>query len=499
VFAYNLGLSSVGIAVVLVHYWVPANYPGASLPFAEALGAVVMALIAWAFWAWSVTIPRSGGIYAFVSRGVSPAVGFAVSFVDSICWLFYNALAATFLTSVALGPLLFAVGIKTGNKNFVGAAIYVQRPLIEFLIGTLAIAISALVLVKGMRTFFRLQTALFIAAIFGTAVTIAILWNASPANFHNDFTKAIAPWINDPGLLASATQGSIFSMRFTVFASVWPILSFVGSIFSVNIGGEIRHVQKSQAIGMFGSILVSAALMILISLPADAVFGKEFQSHLLTLAGTNPLPVTPYITVLAAFTTHSIIGAIVVCVAFFAWAFFWLPATLVYAARSVLAWSFDRLTPSNWGFVHPQWHTPVTAIMIVALLNVGFLALFLFAPFFGTLVLVLAAMLAWIPTMIGAILFPFRRKDLYNQSYLAGKSILGMPVLSVAGTTGLLATGALATRLWNDPIAAGHSPQSLLTIAALFMVGLGWYWIAYYIRKRQGIDLSRAFQQIPIE
>ena len=499
VFTYNLGLSSVGIAVVLVHYWVPANYPGANLPLAEAFGAVAMGLIAWAFWAWSVTIPRSGGIYAFVSRGFNPAIGFAVSFVDSICWLFYNALAATFLTSVALAPLLFAMGIKLGNKNLIAAAIYIQRPVMEFLIGSVAIAVAAFVLMRGMQAFFRLQVALFIAAMVGTGVTIAMLWNASPTKFHNDFINAISPWINDPSLRASTAQAGIFSLKFTIFAAVWPILSFVGSIFSVNIGGEIRQIQKSQAIGMFGSIAVSAVLMILISAPSNAVFGTGFQTQLLALANTNSLPVTPYITVLAAFTSHSITGTVFVCLAFFAWAFFWLPATLIYAARSVLAWSFDRLTPAGWGFVHPQWHTPVTAIVIVGLLNVGFLALFLFAPFFATLVLVLAAMLAWIPTMIGAILFPFTRKELYEQSYLAGKRILGLPVLSVAGGTGLAATCTLVFRLWNDPIAAGHSPQSLLTISALFIIGLGWYFIVHRIRKRQGIDLSRAFRQIPIE
>ena len=33
-------------------------------------------------------------------------------------------------------------------------------------------------------------------------------------------------------------------------------------------------------------------------------------------------------------------------------------ATLVYAARTVLAWSFDRLTPAQWGYVHPRLHSP---------------------------------------------------------------------------------------------------------------------------------------------
>ncbi|MCX6621210.1 MAG: hypothetical protein NTY38_09030, partial [Acidobacteria bacterium] len=104
VFTYNLGLASVGIAVTLAHFSVPANYPGANLPLAEFIAAVFMASMAFTFWCWSAVIPRSGGIYAFLSRGLNPAVGFAVSFVDSFTWLFYNALAATYITSIGIAP-----------------------------------------------------------------------------------------------------------------------------------------------------------------------------------------------------------------------------------------------------------------------------------------------------------------------------------------------------------------------------------------------------------
>jgi amino acid transporter len=68
VFVYNFGLISVGIAISLAHFNVPGNYPGASIPWAELLAAAFMAAIAWGFWCWSVAVPRSGGVYAYVSR-----------------------------------------------------------------------------------------------------------------------------------------------------------------------------------------------------------------------------------------------------------------------------------------------------------------------------------------------------------------------------------------------------------------------------------------------
>jgi divalent metal cation (Fe/Co/Zn/Cd) transporter len=59
--------------------------------------------------------------------------------------------------------------------------------------------------------------------------------------------------------------------------------------------------------------------------------------------------------------------------------------------------------------------------------------------------------------------------------------------------------------LWNDPIAAGpliHPSkmpvEAWITLGAL-IVGTAWYIGAKAYRKRQGIDISLAFHQIPIE
>ena len=141
-FTYNLGLASVGIAVTLAHFWVPANYPGANLPLAEVIAAVFMAAMAFTFWCWSAVIPRSGGIYAFLSRGLNPAVGFGVGFVDSFTWLFYNALAATYVTSIGIAPALFSIGILTGKREIVEWAFVTQRPSVQFAIGAVAILLA---------------------------------------------------------------------------------------------------------------------------------------------------------------------------------------------------------------------------------------------------------------------------------------------------------------------------------------------------------------------
>jgi amino acid transporter len=303
-------------------------------------------------------------------------------------------------------------------------------------------------------------------------------------------------------LSSTSTTPWRFSWQATLLAAVWPVLSYVGSIFSVNIGGEVRNSANSQAVGMFGSILVAAAVMAVLSLCGDHVFGQEFQAVLGTFAqgeGGKALPLPPYYSLLAALATGSPVLAVVLCIGFLAWAFFWIPATMVYATRAIIAWSFDRVAPAALGYVHPARHTPVTAITAVVVANLLFLMLFLFTPFFGTLVLVLAAMLAWIPTMLGAIIFPFHRPELFARCGMAHSRCLGISTMVVAGGLGLAAVLLLTVLLWNDNVAAGHSPQSLGTIGVVFGVGLLWYLVAREFRRRQGLELKRAFQEIPIE
>ena len=313
-----------------------------------------------------------------------------------------------------------------------------------------------------MRIFFNFQKILFAIALIGTAVTCAVLLSTRPQDYNALFERAFEPFAAGAmgTLRASSVESAGFSLKMTVMASVWPLLSgSVGTIFSVNIGGEIQNVRRSQAYGMFGSLLVSTVLMVLLSSLGDRAFGREFQAALGRLPAApagGSLPVAPYFSLLAAVAAPHWSLALLICLGFAAWAFFWLPATLVYAARTLLAWSFDRVAPAPLGNVHPRWHTPTTALAVVVSANLIFLALFLFTDFFASLVLVLAAMLAWIPTMYAAIVFPYKNRRLFESSAIANLRFAGLPLMSIAGVLGLISVLILTVMLWNDSVAAGH-------------------------------------------
>jgi APA family basic amino acid/polyamine antiporter len=499
VFIYNLGLISIGIALSLTQSLGAPFYPGASRAWACIVGAALMGVIAIGFWIWSLAIPRSGGIYAFLSRGASPGLGFALSFVDSFTWLFYNSLAATLVSKVGLGPLFFSLHRATGSTTFLRCATGMASTHVQFIVGVLALAITTLILVRGMRSFFFFQLVLFCVALVGTLATATALAFIKPDAF-------ATAWTSVAGDLALPSYAEVcrsdatpaFSTAATLRLAMWPFLSFVGCVFSISIGGEVQNIRRSQAVGMFGSLVFAAVLLTILLALSDRAFGVTFVSQVWVNDATRGHSVGFYLPTLVAIGSSPWVGALA-SVSFIAWAFFWIPATCVYSGRTVLAWSLDRLAPASLGYVHERFHTPVTAVCVVALANCLMLALFLYTSFFGTLVLVLAAMFAWLLTLGAGVVLPWSRKSLFQRTDAARLTLGGVPAMTVFCTLSLLCTSAIIGLLWTDPIAAGHDWKSLVTIALLFGIGISWYLLSFRRRKRRGINVAAAFSEIPIE
>lgn len=60
-FIYNLGVVSIGLGVGSMLYYGPAFYPQGDLIWGCVLAGFAMALIAFGFITWTITLPRSGG------------------------------------------------------------------------------------------------------------------------------------------------------------------------------------------------------------------------------------------------------------------------------------------------------------------------------------------------------------------------------------------------------------------------------------------------------
>jgi len=509
-FIYNFGLISVGLGVASIMLYGPAFYPGGDLIQACLLAAVLMGFIAFGWITWSTTLPRSGGIYVFASRILPPGLALTLSLVEITAWLFYCAIAAYWIVYLGISPAFSFIGYLTGDEVWANAAGWVMEPWPLFVIGSLILAASGLILSAGMKFYLATQRIILTAALIGSVILIVVLSGGTNEEFIVSFNSLMGPILGTENpyqaIIASgkengwAWDGSS-DLEQTWLVSNWPFLPLIGAAFSIAIGGEVKSVEKSQTYGMLGAIIFATIIwLITITLCLD-VFGYEF----LGTAAYNfiigeGIQADPTITLLAGVLSGSATICVLVSLGFICWMWMWIPGMHTFGVRAIVAWSFDRIAPEAWGTISPTRHTPVVAIVVSTLVTIVFMALFVFTEFFSTIVILIeAAVLAWSIVLGAGIFFPYLRPQIYEKSPISSKTILGLPLMTVACTLGCAAAQFYFWTLFFDPTAAGHDPQQLAIVGGVFLIGLVFYGIMKQIRKSQGVDVTLAFKEIPIE
>jgi amino acid transporter len=514
VFIFNVGLVSVGIAVALNQYYGPSLYPGAGIWLSTLLAAAGMLAVAATFYFWSVIFPRSGGVYVSLSRGLSPGFAFVGSLVETVILLYYAAFAASLIVKVGLSSFLGTVGVVAGNDTMLDWAASTAEPSGVFWIGTAVLVVAGLLLASGTRRYFTVQKVLFGLAVVGTLVLIAVMLLGSRDRFKENLTDLTG--LDYQGVIATAKQNGYVTGSFSIGKSieflVFPLLPLLGAVQSIGIGGEVKRFRRSQLLGMLGAVAATGLLIALFDGLAAKAFGYEFQGAVgfnsisgiadgSTEAATGA---SPWFTVLAGILTSNVLLAVVIMATFVAWIWFWIPAELAYTTRTMIAWSFDRLAPDRLGHVSERVHTPVVAIGLSTAGAVVFMWLIAYRNI-AFLSLIEALVVVWGAAMLAAVLFPRRRRELFDASPAASSRLGGTPLMVVTGAISLAFFALVLYLLWNDPIAAGpmftldHLSREFWIVLGIVVFGVVWFAGTRLYRRRQGIDVDLVFRQIPIE
>ncbi len=437
---------------------------------------------------------------------MNPGIGFALSFVECISWLFYVGVAATLFTTMGLIPLFALFG--SGTSSILK---WLATPFGQLIIGTAVILVAALLLIWGTRKYFRVQKVAFLLAILGAIILMLVLAShTSVPHFAKAFQDSAHLRIGNAyeQVITKATAvGWLGGTPQTATGSwpllVWPFLALIGGAFSIGIGGEVQQHVKNQLWGILGSIIAAGSTFIVIAILAAHAIGDGFlcaiafnYDHGLTAFSTS---FPPYIAYFAGLLTLNPLLRAMIALGFVVWAWFWIPGVLSYVERAFLAWSLDRVGPAPLAKMHPRWSTPYVAVIVGALVAEMFLCLYLYTTFFATLVFILAAGIAWLITLVAGMLYPYRNRKLYALSPLARYKLFGVPLMTIVCALGTFALALVVYLLWNDPVAAGHGAASLWTITVTFFLGAVFYLVTKAIRKRQGIDIGAIYNEIPVE
>jgi basic amino acid/polyamine antiporter, APA family len=468
-------------------------------------------------------MPRAGGDYVWQSRILGGGIGFVLAVTGwwFILWL-WVPLYADMLRQLFFTPLLGILGAQKA------ALWFSQTPLGLFVTAVIMCALVAFYIAIGMKWYSRIQKYCFWIGIVALLIVFAFLLFGNQASFRSGLEEQ-APAIfgadanvYDATVMAGEEAGAVsplwggalgaifLAIPYLVFFNLWPN-------WGATLYGEVRGATdfKRNFWGMGWALIATTVLGAIFFLLINKTITWDWYMNANGAwwnyawgytEQTPPLPIWPYPALLAVFMTPSRIIQFIVVLAMSAWWFGWSGTVFLSSTRVIFAAAFDRLLPEKVAEVEPRTRTPIWALLLMVIPSLLVAALFAWNIFdFQTLTLCSTLVIAvtYLGSTIAAILLPFIKRDLYEASPIAKYKILGIPLITVAG---VIFGGFLVFLLYQwiiDPnglYGIGISnTSSIIYMLAMYLLALIIYVGFRWWRKREGIDINKIYEEIPVE
>ena len=455
----------------------------------------------------SIAYPRSGGDYIFVSRILSPPLGFMVNFVFTIVNISVIGVEAVWVSTMALGPMFAGLGAIMHSTALTADAAIFGDPLYIFVIGTIVMLLFTSVLFFGTGPAFKVKSLLFLIAVISVLTYIVAIGTASQSTIISNFNSLSGTSYQDySGIVAANGLPTGFQLVPTLYGTAFAVLALAGFTISSYAGGEVSNPKKSQFVGMFGAPTLYALLMMGVLAVSYAKFGYSFLSGVSYAALTGnslytlPVPL-PWMNFLAAYALDSAPLMILLTIGLLCTLFAYMLTAIFASTRSLFAWTFDGMFPMKLAKVNERYHVPVYSLAAILLISVVFIYLTVYttiSAFFTYVVLASSFGLAIVA--VSAIVFPFVKKDTFNSSPKPVSSkIGGVPLITLVGISALI-TSALIGYVAMLPAFIGvFSYEYVYFIIALFVIGIVIYFISYAVRVKQGFPIKKLQKEIPPE
>ena len=492
-------------------------YPSANLGLSILLAAVLSLFIALLYVLFSISMPRTGGDYVWVGRIIHPAIGFMVNFGLTFVLFTFIAIDVTLFTEAGVGAYLADMGALTGNQSMLNLAGFLNSPAGEptvFGISLALILLIAVIVFFGAQATFWTQRLIWAFVLIAIVAYIGAMLSSSNSSFVANFNQNSGTTV-DKVIQAAHTNGydSTMTIQGTILGWVFMFLNFTGFNFSAYVSGEIRNVRKAQLAAIVGSLLLFAVLLVAILVVTQSVFGYNFlggMAYLFDGAAFGTIPNSPYFSLypvppfpqfLMSFVTSNPIIIFLVTIGFgLSLLVNAVPYTYV-SVRNMFAWSFDRTIPASLAAVDERHHSPYLAIIITTIASavITYASVFYNISILFTYITFLFAALYAIVGLAG-ILFPFRRKDIFDSSPdIVKKRIGGIPMISIIGAISLVSSLFVGYSLLTPEFSGPFILQNFLVVVGVLVTPLVIYGITYSYYKSKGIPVDLAQRQLPPE
>ena len=478
--------------------------PGANMYGALAIMFIPSAALGAVYTIFGISMPRSGGDYVFVSRGLNSVLGFLNSFGLFFAYVFSLGIYSLFAAQY-LGYAVYTYGFMYTNYALMNAASTMLSLNVEVISGIVVILVFLLMLMfVSTRTAFRL---IFITGIL-EVITTVILFGLTATISHGSFVSAFDKFGGAgaySGVISTAvSNGLLYNTHFSSTILALPIAwyAFTWYTLPANWSGEMKQVRKSLPIAILYALVFILIFYVAFYFTTFHAFGQLFMTawsfnyaNGLTLPFSFIGTYTPFfVSLVYKNPIIPILGILV----------FWLPdvlffvPTMIGASRYLFGWSFDRAMPEVFSKVSHRTKTPyVTTITVGAIGIIGLLA-YAYIPTAAIVDIIPIFDFGFIIPAITAILVPFWKKDLYNNSFVIKRTIAKVPLITWLGIRALSGIIYGIIGLWNSYLMPINATTGI-SLGGVYIAAAVIFIVMYLVNKRKGINITHAYKEIPPE
>jgi amino acid transporter len=385
----------------------PENYMLPVEPIVIAFLITGFAAIAtvFVFAVMATAMPRAGGGYVYISRTISPGVGFVAAWAEFM--------------GIALSYGLIAVAVVEFFGLFLPVALPALEPITDWLFDPIPLFVLGAIFTFGFGAlaFFGasmtgkvLHIMFWIPAVITLTIYLFLILGAldpgtMATGIENFTTYTPTEWIDEAvaqGINDNEVTDYVTAVNAAVMAAYWAWIGYAAISFAA---GEVKEANRSLPISHLAAgfiilgvyITVSTFMAMAASVGTGTVAGSDgwtfFQAQAYLgygegAAGTDfpNRAWMPFVAMMSSSGFNFMGLGDLLNISFAIAAILWLandlPPFVTTSSRIIFAMSFDRVLPEAFAKVDERWHSPTNAIIFVCF--VALLGAFGEADIFGT-------------------------------------------------------------------------------------------------------------------
>lgn len=465
------------------------------------------------------SMPRSGGPYVYNSRIIHPLVGIAQSFGDALIWLWWIGTLAPYAVDPGLVQMFDFLGWERASD-------WLQHDYALFIVASLINVVGFNLAAFGLGVFRRAQNVFMALGLAGGVVMAVVFTVTSHAAFveHWNTLAERSGSLSYDGFLQKASAVAEAGGIVGGIPTTWNWVDTLGLTFTMSwlfaygysisfVGGEVRRPERNLVVANLLAILVPFAFILWIAIALYHSVGFQFLSaaawhdNFVDSGGSLPGYVAPGRTgvlgLIAVAADNRAVAAFV-ALAFVGFNIWWVALSYLAFPRTLFAWGMDRMGPKWFTDINPRFASPVknhiVCFVFGELLVMAYA--FLYSDRMQNLTLTgLEITSVFAITAVAAILFPYskRARSVWKQSPLGRRGALGAALVVTGGVVNLAYLGVLMYALIVMEASTAFQWFTFAVFVVAWLLGIAWYFFWRSRGRQVGVDVSRAYGELPPE